>query len=781
MDNYYEFQVDNNIIKDLIHSQNGTISTAIKELVMNGIDAGSKDLNIIISKNYFEIKDSGKGFKDKEEIMKFFKTFGTPHEKGDAEFGRFRIGRGQIMAFAKSSWHSKSFIMTTDINSGNQGFNLTEDADYVDGCIVSGDLYTPLKDHELKSAIDDLRKYVKLADCNITINNSQVKNENIKWDYEDDLVKINYDPKGSYGLNLYSKGILVKELHQYTYGLSADIVTKDALELNMARNEINDNDPIWQHVHTVLRKELRKRKTKNKNFTEFERMALIDQFVSGEMSFIEIMKLPLLSDSRGKKSSIGTKLGKKHSWSYTTDENKQVADSLNVQQSSFVLLESELNIWGVNTIGSLIMLFQNSFYELDYDQQYSYQYYIRKIESVLVLEFDDLKKNINTSYVHLNQKDLTKLQKAQRNALQYMSNTMAKRLSSIRDDEVNKRKIVIGKSDTTLAWTDSQSFIAFRKDLLKYFDSGLSGLAYLTNIMLHEYTHLSGSVSDNNHDFNFYEQFHDSILVGSLKNEVIGNSINSLQTEYRNQIEKSGLPFPKWMDTGYKENELILNLSSKRANKLLKFAMELYGIEGKEKNNQFILSIPKKSYYDIHRIVSKNLNAKVKTKFKNYKEEIESKTGHIRDYDDKKLMTDKLYLEYLKNYISDLSITENVCDISNIIYALTDYNHRDSEFGGLRNLTRSKEFGVISLERKIIKPTNVMAGKDFEFSIQLADDGYYGSYKTSALELENGGKGSRLDYVQDRIKKIVDSIKDGSERSELIEKLFNSETQKILK
>ena len=51
MSNYHEFEVDKNIIKDLIHSQNGTIATAIRELVMNGIDAGSESLNIIISKN----------------------------------------------------------------------------------------------------------------------------------------------------------------------------------------------------------------------------------------------------------------------------------------------------------------------------------------------------------------------------------------------------------------------------------------------------------------------------------------------------------------------------------------------------------------------------------------------------------------------------------------------------------------------------------------------------------------------------------------------------------
>ena len=84
------------------------------------------------------------------------------------------------------------------------------------------------------------------------------------------MVKVLIEPKGTHGLNLYSKGILVKQLHQYTYGFSADVVTKKTLQLNMARNEINENDEVWQHVHKILRAEMRKRR--NKNLNEFERV-----------------------------------------------------------------------------------------------------------------------------------------------------------------------------------------------------------------------------------------------------------------------------------------------------------------------------------------------------------------------------------------------------------------------------------------------------------------------------------------------------------------------------
>ena len=290
---FHNFEVDTNIVSDLIHRQNGTISTALRELVMNAFDANSEKVEILLWAEGFDVKDYGDGFESEESIMRNFKRFGTPHSEGDATYGRFRIGRGQVMAFAKTSWHSKTYQMTTDIRSGDAGFTFTRDEPYYDGCRVLGEYYTPLDSYELQSTIHDLTKLVKYSPRPVFINQVQVNaQDGVKWDYEDEKLKITFNPKGQYGINLYSLGILVKELQMHRYGTAADIVTKHALQLNMARNEINENDPLWQHVHNVLRAELRQRQLSKQKITEAERHSLIDQFKYGEISFSDISQIP---------------------------------------------------------------------------------------------------------------------------------------------------------------------------------------------------------------------------------------------------------------------------------------------------------------------------------------------------------------------------------------------------------------------------------------------------------------------------------------------------------
>ncbi|MCG3884538.1 hypothetical protein I3271_07535 [Photobacterium leiognathi] len=94
-----------NVIKHLIESQNGTPSTAIKELIMNLFDKGSTKADITIT---------SEGFTDRDDIEKHFRLLWKKHEDGDAEFGRFRIGRGQIMALARTDCHSHEFRMLAD-------------------------------------------------------------------------------------------------------------------------------------------------------------------------------------------------------------------------------------------------------------------------------------------------------------------------------------------------------------------------------------------------------------------------------------------------------------------------------------------------------------------------------------------------------------------------------------------------------------------------------------------------------------------------------------------
>lgn len=108
------FELDPQIIHHIIYSQVGSIGKAIIELIMNSVDAGAGAVIIDISPEGFSCRDDGQGFASRDDVIRYFGRFGTPHQEGDATYGRFRLGRGQIMAHARTIWRSREWQMTVD-------------------------------------------------------------------------------------------------------------------------------------------------------------------------------------------------------------------------------------------------------------------------------------------------------------------------------------------------------------------------------------------------------------------------------------------------------------------------------------------------------------------------------------------------------------------------------------------------------------------------------------------------------------------------------------------
>ena len=98
------FELDPQIIHHIIYSQAGSIGKALIELLMNAVDARSSAVHLSLSRTGFSCRDDGQGFASREDVVRYFGRFGTPHNEGDATYGRFRLGRGQIMAHATTVW-----------------------------------------------------------------------------------------------------------------------------------------------------------------------------------------------------------------------------------------------------------------------------------------------------------------------------------------------------------------------------------------------------------------------------------------------------------------------------------------------------------------------------------------------------------------------------------------------------------------------------------------------------------------------------------------------------
>lgn len=97
--------------------------------------------------------------------MRYFGRFGTPHKEGDATYGRFRLGRGQIMAHASTVWQSRAWTMTVDTRSMGYNYDLHEQANISDvsGCFITGQWYEPMTETELLSAVQEIRDLVRYS------------------------------------------------------------------------------------------------------------------------------------------------------------------------------------------------------------------------------------------------------------------------------------------------------------------------------------------------------------------------------------------------------------------------------------------------------------------------------------------------------------------------------------------------------------------------------------------------------------------------------------------
>lgn len=770
---FHSFEVDTKIVNDLIYRQNGTISTALRELVMNAFDANSEKVEILLWAEGFEVKDSGDGFEDEVAIMRNFKRFGTPHTEGDAVYGRFRIGRGQVMAFAKTTWHSKNYQMITDIKSGDAGFMFKKDAEPYDGCHVSGEFYTPLETYELSNAIEELTKLVRYSPWPVFVNQIQANaQDGITWDYEDDKIKITFNPKGRYGINLYSLGILVKELQMYRYGIAADVVTKQALQLNMARNEINEHDPLWQHVHSVLRAELRKKQLGKNRMTESERHALIDQFHYEEVGFVEIAKLPLLKDVRGKSSSFYKELGKKRPWTVCEDDQAHVGDRISTQGNAFVISRSELDIWRVKTIEELIAAARNNMGDGD-EHNYS-RYYRKALNEVEVVPFDKISSGVNDQYELIALSDLTTKERAQRNALQYAAGNMCKRLEKLHDEPIGKRKLHIGDSHA-VAWTDSSTYVAVNRKTLSLFDNGMQGLTQLAAILLHELTHRDGSMNSIGHDMAFYESFHDTVICTSIKDDVLGNAIASLRNQYTTELENANLPFPKWL-VERDEGAISISLLSSAPTPLLTWFLNLIGFPIVKGRGRIDLHAKHRKLWDLRILVNKRIDTILRKHALT--------VIRLEDFDHLSDFCERIdrYSEARMPIVKEMLEKEGIAASDLTVQILSNFSgHRIGRrcpFGGLSALAEDDAFGIKCLHNEYRRNVKIMVGKGFNFSSNFRDD--WRDRDMTAESFADGGKEGRFAHYKNILEDLVDGITNPVERAEFVERVFNEAMRKSL-
>lgn len=246
-----DFELDPAVIHHLMYSQAGSIAKSLVELLMNGIDAHCTTVRFTLTRTGFTCSDDGSGFATREAVMRYFRRVGTPHIEGDAKFGRFRLGRLQIMPHASTIWTSNQFWMHVDPKTMGYAFDFDElkPEQQVKGCTITGTWYEPMSQMELLSTEQEVRDLVRYTPVPVELNGRVISRDPARerWDFEDEHAY--YRAKVEGAVAIYNLGVLVRQDPAQLWGAGGTIVSKRAIALNVSRTEIlRKTCDVWKEI-----------------------------------------------------------------------------------------------------------------------------------------------------------------------------------------------------------------------------------------------------------------------------------------------------------------------------------------------------------------------------------------------------------------------------------------------------------------------------------------------------------------------------------------------------
>lgn len=494
-----QFAVHPSILFSIIKSQAGTLSKALLEAVMNAIDAGGTRCSIKLDNQQFTVKDDGKGFKSRTEVEQFFETFGTPHEEGDAIYGRFRMGRGQLFAFARNTWRTGTFQMEVDIQAKGLDYGLKTNLSPVKGCTIQGKLYEAMPDWQLQETLGELKKLLMFAQIPVTLNGAVISKQpsSMKWDLEtpDAYIKLT----SSNVLSVYNLGVLVRDYGTYNIGAGGIVVSKVPLAVNFARNDILTHScNVWRRVREVIRAKAATKLARKTSLSEDERIFVANQFIGGTDPYeydtwTQFGKANMVLTAAGRNSSL-QQLLEADTITLVPEARKRMGERLHRSRQAFCVTEETLRRFNCETLEEFVRAIRA--------RAPTY------IHTPRVVDFETFAKQANPGYVTV---DESRYEPAESLAMSVLENVnrrfLGQWLKNV-SEPIEVRALFLGESDSALAWTDGQSTVHVeRRFLLRCARKGLNGWHQLMMVMLHEYCHGDQDLESHVHDQNFYELF----------------------------------------------------------------------------------------------------------------------------------------------------------------------------------------------------------------------------------------------------------------------------------
>jgi len=496
-----EFDVDKAILHSIIKSQAGSLPKALLEGIMNSIDAGATNVSVTVTREGFTIMDDGRGFQSLDEIVKWFGRFGTPHEEGDATYGRFRIGRGQLMAFAQNTWRTGTFQMDVDIKNRGMGYELKKNLRPIKGCRIAGKLYTPLSEHELSEVLKDFTLFVRYSQIPVRLN-GKVISENptkLKWDLETDEAYIKIDREAHKQMEVYNLGVFVVKYSNWKFGCGGVVVSKKPLELNTARNDILLYQcKVWPAIEEFVKQaNLRQVAGKGKlNDGERAFLATTLRYENTLAEKVDTLDLKLVTDITGRNHSIKAAMTLFPKLSTCTEKQARVATKLHQKGAAFMVSAETLSRFEVKNVEELVDVLAR----------------ISKLPAPEVVSFAKVAEGFSERYSTIPDDQVGRDEGCALFILRQFHEKYFEWYSS-KETSSGMRELRVGSSNVAGAWTDGQTYITLDIGVLtQAVKKGAAGFMSLLTLLTHEYVHDDADLESHDHDLHFYMKFHDLLL-----------------------------------------------------------------------------------------------------------------------------------------------------------------------------------------------------------------------------------------------------------------------------
>lgn len=581
------FELDPEIIQHIIHSQAGSIGKAIIELVMNSVDAEATALRLTMTKEGFNCADDGRGFASRNDVLRYFGRFGTPHQEGDATYGRFRLGRGQIMAHAKTQWTSNAWLMTVDTRTMGYNYDLEDLGESLPGCTIAGTWYEPLNDLELMSAVQEVRDLVRYTRISVELNGRVITRDPAaeKWDFEDENAYYRVKEEGS--VALYNQGVLVRHDPSHLWGAGGLIVTKKAIALNVSRSEIlRKTCPVWKAIAKVfgpLADEVSGKVGEHRK-TEARREKAARSLLSGDPHLSDIFwKEEVITLLPGKRHvtlfAFVNKAHYSHKDTFTAASSRDVPKGEAIAQQGFIQVvhPQTLERFGCHSIEDFVEVLDRVIVNVTADSQKrgrgisGHPLLVPQLVAFSTLKKAFVERTLIVDEKKALDKETRRAWVALRWCLQHYAGACMG-VDRWRDGTVRYGKdsmhVLLGESNTSEAWTDGQTYLAINSTIVKSLKSEpMKTAAYIFGLVEHEVAHQGDSL-DCGHDEAFYQRFHDITLRMAPERQ---RFMHKWLMKYTMSMEKEG---QKASGNAWGERRLVERIGTGRMDRGLSAAIE---------------------------------------------------------------------------------------------------------------------------------------------------------------------------------------------------------------